>query len=189
MRCAKTISRSTTSTHTKFVVCVTWYVACVNGTRRGLRMTLSGKCSGLCIVISRVNIVGAGYCGTHTAILCPSQTVKPSSKPISYFPYFFAASLSRARWSARDPVPSSGALFRPGCSRDSGPHSSIKSNNIPMNAPRLLLAMHLHKRRSNYFTKRDYDVPDWMTRRVARLRIIAVRFYNTRDPRYYNHRL
>jgi len=25
--------------------------------------------------------------------------------------------------------------------------------------PRLLLAAHLHKRRSNYFARRDYDVP------------------------------
>lgn len=176
--------------HTKSVVCVTWYVACVNGTRRGLRMTLSGKCSRLYIFIPCGWILSDIVAHIRRVILCPSQTVKPPSKPISYFLHFFAASPSRARWSARESLfPGSGALFRPGCSRDSGPHSSIKSNNIPMNAPRLLLAMHLHKRRSNYFTRRDYDVPDWMTRRVARLRIIAVRFYNTRDPRYYNHRL
>lgn len=121
-------------------VCVTWYVACINGTRRGLRMTLSGKCSGLCIVIP-VEYRRWRLYHTYIRTYIRAQSfpihlvLKPTpSKPISYFLRFFAIStpipppLSRVLDEARARGHSD-ALFRSRCGRDSDDHSSIKSNN------------------------------------------------------------
>lgn len=116
-------------------VCETWYVVCINGTRRGLRMTLSGKCSGLCIVIP---VEYRRWLLYQTYIRAQSFSIHlapnlPPSEPISYFLRFFAVyvPLPQALDEARS---ASYVLFRPRCGRDSDDRSSIKSNNVSMNA-------------------------------------------------------
>lgn len=127
-------------------VCVTWYVACINGTRRGLRMTLSGKCSELCIVIPveyRRWRLYRTYIHMRVVILHPPTL----SNPIDYFLRFFVVStpalecpMKHARSFGRF-VFVLDAAVTPTTAR---PLSLITFRW--MRALRLLLGMHLHKR-------------------------------------------